>query len=76
MADSLRGCGDALMPTIITVLGVCGIRVVWLYTVLPRFRTMRTVMMSYPISWVISSAAFVAYYEYFVRKHHIAAGKN
>lgn len=76
MADSLRGCGDALMPTVITVLGVCGIRVVWLYTVLPRFRTMRTVMMSYPISWVISSAAFVAYYEYFVRKHHIVAEKN
>lgn len=71
MADSLRGLGDALIPTLITVIGVCGTRILWLYTALPHHRTIETVMTSYPLSWTLSSAAFFVYYEYYVRKHSI-----
>lgn len=67
----LQGMGDALIPTIITVLGVCVIRVVWIYTMVPAHHSMNTVMASYPISWIISSIAFFIYYEWYVRKHNI-----
>ncbi len=67
----LQGMGDALIPTIITILGVCLIRIAWIYTMVPVHHSMNTVMASYPISWTISSLAFFLYYEWFVRRHRI-----
>ncbi len=67
----LQGMGDALIPTIITILGVCLIRIAWIYTMVPRHHSMNTVMASYPISWTISSIAFFLYYEWYVRRHRI-----
>ena len=64
--------GDALIPTLITVLGVCGARIVWLFTAVAANTTMKMVMYCYPISWSISTAAFIFYYFYYVRKHQIS----
>ena len=69
----LIGLGDALIPTIITILGVCVMRIIWCLAVVPHFLSLDTVMMSYPISWGITSAAFVIYYLKYVKKHHIDA---
>jgi putative MATE family efflux protein len=71
LSGTLRGMGDAFMPTIITVAGVCVLRMVWLFTALPKVHTMKTVMYSYPFSWIVSSVCFVIYYEYYVKKHGI-----
>lgn len=67
-ASALQGMGDVLVPTIITIVGVCVIRIAWLYTVVPLVHTLNSVMFSYPISWIISSAAFVIYYLWFIKK--------
>ncbi len=67
----LQGMGDALIPTIITILGVCVIRIVWIYTFVPAHHSMKSVMASYPISWTISSIAFFIYYEWYVQRHRI-----
>ena len=71
LSGVLQGMGDALVPTIITILGVCVIRVVWIYTMVPVYHSMETVMASYPISWTISTIAFFLYFEWYVRKHDI-----
>ena len=71
LSGVLQGMGDALVPTIITILGVCVIRILWIYIMVPTHHSMRTVMASYPVSWTISTIAFFIYYEWYVRKHHI-----
>ncbi len=51
----LRGFGISLVPAVLTILGVCGFRIVWIETVFPLYPTFRTIMMVYPIS--LSSTA-------------------
>lgn len=58
---SLRGMGNATGPMIISVFGVCGIRILWIFTAFRAFRTMKVLMISYPMSWGISSAISLVY---------------
>ena len=48
----LRGMGRSLSSMIISLLGVCGIRIVWIYTVFAAFGTLWSLYISYPISWL------------------------
>lgn len=50
MSSYMRGYGISLVPAILTMLGVCGIRIAWIYTVFPVSRTFATIMTAYPIS--------------------------
>lgn len=59
---AIRGTGDSLRPTIMVCLGICVLRVVWIYCVLPFFPTLDTLILSYPITWVITSLLFTVYY--------------
>jgi len=62
ISGALRGMGDTLIPTIITAMGICVFRVIWLFTVVPQWHEILAIMISYPISWVLTSAAFIFYY--------------
>lgn len=59
MTGSIRGIGVSLSPMIITVLGVCVFRVGWIYTIfaMPQFHNLKTLYISYPISWIITFVA-------------------
>ena len=57
-----RGCGDALRPMLIMLSGICLLRIVWVIWVLPLSRNVFTLMWSYPVSWVLTSILFLAYY--------------
>lgn len=47
----MRGIGSSLVPMIISVLGVCGLRLVWIYTVFAHFHTPEWLFSIYPVSW-------------------------
>ncbi|MBQ7792148.1 MAG: MATE family efflux transporter [Clostridia bacterium] len=53
---ALRGIGAAIIPMFTSVLGVCGIRVAWIYTVfqIPEFHTPQCLYVSFPISWGVT----------------------
>lgn len=70
-SGALRGMGASFLPMLITCGGICGIRVVWLLTVVPKWHNMKTVMMSYPITWVITSGLFLIYYTWYTKKNNI-----
>ncbi|MBP5472887.1 MAG: MATE family efflux transporter [Lachnospiraceae bacterium] len=57
----LRGMGNATGPMIISVFGVCGIRILWIFTAFSVYRTMPVLMTSYPMSWGISSLISLVY---------------
>lgn len=59
----IRGMGKSLEPMIITLLGACGIRVLWLYTGFPLNPVLWNLYLSYPISWTITFVAlFICYF--------------
>lgn len=53
---ALRGYGQSLAPMVISVLGICGLRLLWVYTVfqLPQFHSPKWLYLSYPISWSVT----------------------
>lgn len=55
MSSYLRGFGISLVPALLTILGVCGVRIAWVYGVFPSSRTFRTLMMTYPISLSVTA---------------------
>ena len=55
MSGYLRGFGISLTPAILTMLGVCGVRIAWIKLVFPHSRTFRTIMTGYPISLAITA---------------------
>lgn len=58
----MRGMGDSLTPAIITMLGSCVFRLVWVWTVFSASHTIETLLIVYPISWVICGIAMnIAY---------------
>lgn len=72
----LRGMGNATGPMIISVFGVCGIRILWIFTAFRSYRTMKVLMTSYPISWGISSAISLVYLLICLRRMNKAKTEN
>ena len=55
MSSYLRGFGISLVPALLTILGVCGVRIAWVYGVFPSSRPFHTLMMAYPISLSVTA---------------------
>ena len=62
MVGMMRGMGKSLAPMIISVFGVCGIRIAWIYTVFAKYHTLFWLNYSYPISWFVTLAVLVVCY--------------
>ncbi|PHV70490.1 MATE family efflux transporter [Sporanaerobium hydrogeniformans] len=55
LVGSIRGMGYSIMPMLVSLLGACGIRILWIFTIFPLNRTLTTLYLSYPISWTITA---------------------
>ena len=64
LAGALRGVGDVIVPVIITLLGVCVLRIIWLAAVLKIIPTIPAIIFSYPVTWCITALTFIIYYLY------------
>ena len=53
-AAAMRGLGHSMLPTLLMLFGTCVLRIVWVYAVCPVWKSFDTIMMVYPISWVIT----------------------
>lgn len=66
---AIRGLGTSVAPMLISILGVCGVRILWVYTIfqIPQYHTMPCLLSSYTISWTITflcqSVAFFLVYK-------------
>lgn len=54
LVGSLRGMGYSVLPMIVSVVGVCGLRILWICTYFQQHHTLSVLYMSYPITWVIT----------------------
>ncbi len=57
LVGALRGIGYSVIPMVVSLIGACGLRLVWIATVfrIERFHSPFTVYLSYPISWILTS---------------------
>ena len=68
----MRGMGRSFVPMVVSLMGACVFRIIWIYTIFQKFHTLNILFVSYPISWVLTAAVqFVCYlvvYRQVVRK--------
>ncbi len=67
-AGSVRGMGYSVMPMIISLIGACGLRIVWIYTIFKAHHTLTTLYISYPVTWVITICAYIVCYTICIKK--------
>mgnify|MGYP003300269070 FL=1 len=78
LVGGLRGLGYSIVPMIVSVLGVCGFRLVWIFTIFEYHHTLENLYVSYPISWfftgLIHAVSYFIVYK-MVKRRFINKGK-
>lgn len=67
-AGILRGCGYSMTPMIVSVLGACGFRILWIYTIFASCPTLEILYASYPISWILTVLTHLLCFSFVWRK--------
>lgn len=61
-ASALRGMGYSMLPAVLTMIGSCLLRIVWLLTVFKIFPDFRVLMAVYPFSWIVTGVMLIVAY--------------
>ena len=70
---SLRGLGYSFMPMVVSLLGACGLRILWIFTVFQWHRSLFNLYISYPVSWFLTGGVHALCY-LAVKKKHLKIG--
>ena len=62
LSGAMRGTGESFIPTLMTLAGICVVRVFWVSVVLPMRHELSMLMIVYPITWTITGILFIIYY--------------
>lgn len=63
--NGMRGMGNSFVPMIISLLSICGLRILWIFTAFAMFRTPEVLYFSYPLSWFVNAVILcVCYFSY------------
>lgn len=68
LSGALRGISDVIIPMLLTMFGVCALRILWVIFAVPMHRTISMVIMCYPIAWITTSVLFVVYYLHRIKR--------
>lgn len=73
-ANTVRGLGHSLLPMVVSIAGVCGIRILWIATIfqMPRFHTFEVLFYSYPVTWTITLLSHAVCLFIIFRKYSLA----
>ncbi len=68
-ASEIRGMGKSVEPMLVSLIGACGIRILWVFFILPLDRTLINLYWSYPVSWTVTF--FAQFIMFFILKNRI-----
>lgn len=68
LSSTLRGMGNVLAPMLMTCGGVCILRILWIFFVVPLAPGISSILLSYPISWALTAVLFIIYYYRYQKK--------
>ena len=75
MVGSLRGLGYSIVPMVVSLIGACGLRIVWIFTIFQMDKTLECLYVSYPISWILTAGVHLICY-LLVRKKAFARAEQ
>lgn len=64
IGGTIRGAGESLRPMLITILGTCVFRMIWLLLIVPQHHVLEMVLVSYPVTWSLTLVLFLVYYRF------------
>ena len=64
----IRGTGSTVMPMVVSIFGVCGVRIVWIFTAFQYVHTLDCLYLSYVLSWTFTSLVHFFCYLYIKKK--------
>lgn len=67
--SALRGMGESMLPTIMTVFGTCILRIIWVFAVLPHYTGFAHLLQVYPLSWILTGSMVIIAYK--LKMHQI-----
>lgn len=68
LAGVLRGLSYSVLPMFISLIGACGLRVLWIYIIFEFERSLFMLYLAYPVSWFLTAAALFAAYRIVINK--------
>ncbi len=72
----LRGLGSSVIPMITSIVGACGLRLLWVALVFPYYRTPACLYLSYPVTWVVTGLFHFLFLMLVVRRRAFAKLKH
>ena len=69
LIGTVRGCGHTFATMVLSVINLCGLRIVWLAALLPLFPSLYTLYLGYPVTWGSAAACIALYYHFCVVPH-------
>ncbi len=68
LSGSMRGMRKSLVPALITVIAICGVRLLWIFVIYPMNKTYEFLIVAYPASWVVCTTCMVTAYIIVMRR--------
>jgi len=63
MSGVLKGCGDVIVPAIISLVGIAGVRLIWVNTVFVQYPNVYSLALAYGVSWLVTAVALLVRYK-------------
>lgn len=67
---AMRGMGHSTMPMVLSIIGTVGTRIVWIFGIFPRYRSLDILFISYPVSWILSILLQIICFSFVRKKVH------
>ena len=64
----VRGMGAAVTPTVVSLTGACGLRIVWIFTVFGSMHSLFVLYLSYPVTWIVTFTMHMVCFVWFYRR--------
>ena len=71
LSVAIHGTGETFKPMLITLLGVCASRIAWIFLFVPISPTIEMIVLTFPISWTLTSIIFIIYYPIYRKKLYL-----
>lgn len=62
LSGALRGMSDVIIPMLMTMIGVCLFRILWIVFAVPLHPTVSMTILNYPVTWILTAVLFIVYY--------------
>ncbi|MBR0481201.1 MAG: MATE family efflux transporter [Firmicutes bacterium] len=63
LSGVLKGCGDVIMPAVISLIGIAGVRFIWVKTAFVKYHNVYVLALAYAVSWLVTAAALIVRYK-------------